>query len=265
MKYTMTLDFIGKDSVHYNQTIEVPKEIYDALLAQQNAKSDDARMFDVGEGDINKFLKEEDKQCTAKLFRTAYGTKLLAQELQAHPCTADMTLAQKKAVYDNACLAVSKKLNHQRNVAKNFNEQLAKADAAVDKAHESQEKTIAKATEDLKKIKKDIATAKKCFEGAKLEEKLAKLSEKKAKIEARVKKAQERVSKQELSREFKGKTGNIAIGTAKNAYSSPKVAYSWCKDNGVDISFIYSKSQQKKFDWAQNTPASYWKNYPNVK
>ncbi len=35
------------------------------------------------------------------------------------------------------------------------------------------------------------------------------------------------------------------------------------KDLGVDIGIIYNAAQQKKFAWAANTPASFWKKYPN--
>lgn len=261
----MTLDFFGKDSVHFLRSIDVPDDIAKEFKTLLSNKKEDDQIFDLaGEAEVNDFLKENYEECTAKLFRTAYGTKLLAEELQAHPVTKDMSLAKKQSIYNNACLAVSKKLNHQKNISKKFNEQMDKVDSNVETAKVKLDEKNKKAKEDLLKIKKDIAAAKKCFEGEKLKIKLAKLKDKKDKIEKSLKKAEDRVEKLELSKDFKKDTANIAINTAKSAYSSPEIAYSWCKDNDVDISFIYSKTLQERYSWAKNVKPDYYKKYPNV-
>ncbi len=92
-----------------------------------------------------------------------------------------------------------------------------------------------------------------------------KKDEKKEKIELRVKKAQQRIENLQMKKTFKNETKTFSIGTARNNYSSPKIAVSWCKDHDVPINKIYSKSLAEKFDWAMDTPADYWKKFPNVK
>ena len=201
---------------------------------------------------------------TPKLFRTAWGTKLLMEELQAHPCNSKMTDAQKKAVYNNAALEVSKKLNHQRNVAKNYKEQIEKADTRINEAKQKNAELKTKIMEQLKKLEVEMKTAKKCLTGERLELKLKQIKEKKDKLKLRLEKSDARIEKLELDKDFRKNTKNIAIGTAKSAYSDPRAAYSWCADNGVDIGFIYSKGLQTKYTWAEGTDPGYWKKFPNV-
>lgn len=265
MSYKMKLNFLGKDSVTYNNEFDIPDDIAEALLSCMKDKSSDDQIFNLaGENEVNNFLSKEMEECTAKLFRTAYGTKLLAEELQAHPCTKGMSEKKKQSIYNNACLAVTKKLNHQKNVSKNFNSQMEKTTVNLTLAKVKLAEKEKDAALKLKKILKDINAAKKCFTGEKLEAKLAVFENKKAKINEQLKKARSRVEALELGASFKEETANFAIGTAKNAYSSPEIAYSWCKDNDVDIGFIYSKTLQSKYAWAADVSKDYWKKYPNV-
>lgn len=264
----LKLKFSGKDSVPYVNEFEVPQVVADAIVKCQAGKKPKDKLFDkASSGTVNAFLAECIPYCTAKLFRTAYGTKLLAETLQQYwtdgKITKGMPEWKIRSMYDNACLVVSTKLNHQRNVAKNFSAQMDKTDDNIKKAKEAAKKRKEKATEQLKKIAKDIKTAKQVYDGEMLEEKLASLKAKKDKIAAQVEKSEGRIEKLEANKDLKKATKNIALGTAKGAYSSPKVAYSFCKDLGVDIGIIYNKTMQAKFAWASNTPASFWRKYPN--
>lgn len=264
----LKLKFSGKDSVPYVNEFEVPQVVADAILKCQTGKKPKDKLFDkASSGTVNAFLADCIPYCTAKLFRTAYGTKLLAETLQQYwtdgKITKGMPEWKIRSMYDNACLVVSTKLNHQRNVAKNFSAQMDKTDDNIKKAKEAAKKRKEKATEQLKKIAKDIKTAKALYEGEQLEAKLEQLKAKKDKIAQQVEKSSGRVEKLEANKDLKKATKNIALGTAKGAYSSPKVAYSFCKDMGVDIGIIYNKTMQAKFAWASNTPASFWRKYPN--
>lgn len=262
----MELNFLGKDSVPFKKAFEIPNDIAVEFQKLLDNKKNTDQVFDLaGESEVNNFLKENYDECTAKLFRTAYGTKLLAEELQKHLATKEMSLAKKQSIYNNACLVVSKKLNHQKNVSKNFNDQILKANSNIDEAKSKFNEKKIKAKNSLLQVKKDIATAKKCFTGEKLKDKLKKLKEKKDKIQISLEKAEIRLEKLELTKDFKKDTANIAINTAKSAYSSPEIAFSWCKDNNVDISFIYSKTLQDRYSWAADVSPDYYKKYPNVK
>lgn len=266
--YELTLDFLGKDSVRYQNKFEIPDEIGYALQKVMAGKKPKDKLFDkASSGTVNAFLSECIPYCTAKLFRTAYGTKLLAETLQQYwtegKIAKGMPEWKIRSLYDNACLVVSTKLNHQRNVAKNFSAQMDKTDDNIKKAKEAAKKRKEKATEQLKKIAKDIKTAKQVYTGDMLAEKLEKLKEKKDKIQAQVEKSEGRIEKLEANKDLKKATKNIALGTAKCAYSSPRVAFSFAKDLGVDIGIIYNKTMQNKFAWAANTPANFWRKYPN--
>lgn len=260
----MELNFIGKDSVPFYNEYDIPDDVATVLKEIIGNRDQNEEIFKAGSGNVNAFLKGCFDFMTPKLFRTAWGTKLLMEELQKNPCNSKMTDAQKKAVYNNAALEVSKKLNHQRNIAKNYKEQIEKADTRISDAKQKDKELKEKIKEQLLKLKKEIETAKKCLTGERLTQKLEQLKEKKIKLQQRLEKSTSRIEKLELDKDFRKNTKNIAIGTAKSAYSDPRAAYSWCADNGVDIGFIYSKGLQTKYTWAEGTDPSYWKKFPNV-
>lgn len=262
--YELTLDFFGKDSVKYQNKFEVPDEIGEVLNSFMVGKNPTDKLFDkASAGSVNEFLKECLPYCTAKLFRTAYGTKLLAEELQKAEIKKGMPEWKIRSIYDNACLVVSTKLNHQKNVAKNYTVQMDKTDENIKKAKEAEKAKRDKVKAQMAKLKKQALACKKRYEGEELKELLDVIKAKGAKLDEQLKKAEQRVEKLEANKDLKKATKNIALGTAKANYSSPLVAYSFCKDLGVDIGIIYNKSQQKKFSWAANAPASFWKKYPN--
>lgn len=260
----MKLNFIGKDSVAFSNEYDIPDEVGNVLKEIIGNRNKEEQIFEVDSSDVNSFLKDCFDFMTPKLFRTAWGTKLLMEELQKNPCNPKMTIAQKQAVYKNAALEVSKKLNHQKNVAKNYNEQVEKVDNRIFLAKEKHSELEQKVKDGLLKIKQEIQTAKKCLTGERLEEKLNKLKEKKEKLQKRLEKSNQRIEKLKLEKDFKKSTKNIAIGTALSNYSSPLAAYSWCKDNDVDIKFIYPKGLQEKYSWAKDVSKDYWKKFPNV-
>lgn len=261
---TLTLDFIGKDSVKYQNSLEVPLEVAAALTSFMVNKKPSDKLFDkASAGTVNQFLQKCLPYCSAKLFRTAYGTKLLAEELQKAKIEKGMPEWKIRSIYDNACLVVSTKLNHQKNVAKNFAAQMDKTDENIKKAKEAEKAKKEKAKAQLAKLKKQAAACKKRYSGDELKELLGAIKEKEAKVKAQLEKAEQRVEKLEANKDLKKATKTIALGTAKGAYSSPLIAYSFTKDLGVDIGIIYNKTQQKRFSWAANAPTSFWKKYPN--
>lgn len=266
----MKLDFIGKDSVRYKNTIEVPDEVADLIKSLQKGKKPSDQIFSLAnEKTVNEFLREFMPECTAKLFRTAYGTALLAEELQKAykegKLKKGMSSVQLKSIYNNAALTVSKKLNHQRNVAKGFSDQKEKMQNSFKEAKEKNKDLKEKSAKQLKALKNDILAAKSLYEGDKLKERLEKLKDKKEKIETRLHKSNERIEKLSMEKDFKIATANIALGTAKSNYSSPLIVASLCKALDADPLLMYNKSQLEGFSWAFEPNAvsdTYWLNYP---
>lgn len=265
----MALEFIGKDSVKYSNTFKVPADVAAFLRKITAAKSPTDKVFDkASAATVNAFLAECLPYCTAKLFRTAYGTKLLAEELQKAPLEKGLPEWKVRSLYDNACLVVSTKLNHQKNVAKNYAAQIDKTDETIKKAKESEKAKKEKAKAQMAKLKKQVLACKKRYQGQELQELLDAIKAKGAKIQEQLEKAEQRVEKLEANKDLKKATKNIALNTAKMNYSSPLIAASLCSDLGVSPDIIYNKTAQKKFSWAFEdgvVSKSFWKNYPKEK
>ena len=262
----ISLSFIGKDSVPYTRDVEVKKSAYKALKEVKSGKNDDDMLFSATSADVAAFLKEFMPECSPKLFRSAYGCKLISEELKKAEkegrLKKSMSQNEKLHVYDLANLEVAKKLNHQKAISKNFDTQMEKLDEQIEKAIAKEATTKAKAEADLKKILEQTSLAKKEWEGEKLTEALARIKERKDKIQARVEKAEARINDLKTKKDFKGMTANYALGTSRTNYSTPALAVAFCKKFDIDVGKIYSKTLLKKFEWALDTPVSYYDNFP---
>ena len=265
--YKIKLDFIGKDSIRFENTIQLDQLTYNALKKIIGNRSKEELVFkNASSNDVAAFLKEFMPECSPKLFRSAYGCKLISEELHRAEkdgkLTKTMPTSKKIAVYDNANLEVAKKLNHQRALPKNFDTQMERLDKQIEDAIKKEAEVKAKAEAELKKVLDQAKLAKKEWEGEKLTAALERIKERKEKITAKVEKSEEKIEKLKDKREMKDKTKNYALNTSRVAYSTPALAVAFCKKFDIDISNIYSKSLQEKFDWAMDTPESYYDNFP---
>lgn len=265
--YKVKLDFMGKDSVRYENTVQLDQLTYNALKKIIGNRPKNELVFkNASSNDVAAFLKEFMAECSPKLFRSAYGCKLISEELHKAEkdgkLTKDMPASKKIAVYDNANLEVAKKLNHQRALPKNFDTQMEKLDKQIEDAIKKEAEVKAKAEAELKKVLEQAKLAKKEWEGEKLAAALERIKERKEKITAKVDKSAEKIEKLKDKRDMKDKTKNYALNTSRTAYSTPALAVAFCKKFDIDISNIYSKSLQEKFDWAMDTPESYYNNFP---
>lgn len=260
--------FLGKDSVPYTNEVELDLLTYNCLAeVLKGKKADDLIFSNASSFDVNTFLKQIMPECTPKLFRSAYGCKLIAEELHKAEkngtLTKDLPAYKKMKIYDEANLVVAKKLNHQRALPKNFDKQTEKIDEQLKISEEKLKEIKEKAMIGIKGVRDEVILAKKTWTGQKLNEALSRIVEKKNKIVARVKKAEERLEKLKDKQEMKSKTANYAISTSRTAYSTPRLAVAFCKKYDLDISCIYSKTLQKKFEWAMDTEVTYFDNFPN--
>jgi DNA topoisomerase-1 len=114
-------------------------------------------------------------------------------------------------IFNQANIKVAQLCNHQKNVQKNFKEQLTKIDEEVEK---------------IKDLKKDEKNTKKI---KKLNVKLKKLK-----------------AKKNLKLELK----NISLGTSKINYIDPRITISWIKKYDFPVDKIFSETLQEKFQWA---------------
>ncbi len=265
--YKVKLDFMGKDSIRFENTVQLDQLTYNALKKIIGNRSKNELVFkNASSNDVAAFLKEFMPECSPKLFRSAYGCKLISEELhkaeKGGKLTKAMPTSKKIAVYDNANLEVAKKLNHQRALPKNFDNQMERLDKQIEDAIKKEAEVKAKAEAELKKVLDQAKLAKKEWEGEKLTAALERIKERKEKITAKVEKSAEKIEKLKDKREMKDKAKNYSLTTSRTAYSTPALAVAFCKKFNIDISNIYSKSLQEKFDWAMDTPESYYDNFP---
>lgn len=264
------LKFCGKDSVMYDKEIELPDEIYNELKSLWENTEEGKKVFShAGSKEVGDFLNKIQPGISPKQLRTAKCNEVLIDNLRkatdskGKPISKDSSDLEKYQAIYKANLQIATTLNHQKNVSKNYKEQETKmkdkVSASKDKLEVLKEKQAIKLQEfdkkeaEIKERYKDFPKIKK--------EKLEELKMKKEKLKLQLEKANAAIEKAKLNLQKKKETKDINLGTSLAAYASPKIIYSWCKDVNLDINKIYTKALQTKFDYAQDTPEDYWRNY----
>jgi len=76
------LDFLGKDSIRYENTVEVLPQVYQNLVKFSNGKQPDDLLFDkINTGRLNDYLKSMMNDLSAKVFRTYNASITLSDQL----------------------------------------------------------------------------------------------------------------------------------------------------------------------------------------
>ena len=260
------LEFVGKDSVPYSETMEVEPTVYEQFTKQLSGKKPSDKIYDLATSStVNAYLKSIYKgEISIKSFRTAKCGKLLAEEIQKREWK-NLTDKEFKNNLMECCLQTSLLLNHHKTVTE---EQKEKANKSAENKIESAENTLLRTKESaekkLAKLKKDKKDFKDCLEGKLLEEKLNEIKIKEKEIKDKISKAEKKYEDTLKEVEFKQSALDVNLGTALNAYSTPKLPMSLCKYADKNPSIIYSKAQLKKFEWAKKVSKDFWKKYPNV-
>ncbi|XWV25069.1 dna topoisomerase 1b [Tupanvirus deep ocean] len=228
-KNQIKLDFLGKDSVRYNRTVEVSPQVYKNIQEFMQNKSSGDQLFDlINPNDINKYLQSFMKNLTAKVFRTYNASYLFQKELNRINKKFDSNTETDKInllldEFNKANAKVAMLCNHQKNVNKSTNKQLERLDQMI--------KTAKQKLRQAKKSKK-------------------KNPERIANIEKTIKKLQ---AKKLLKTELK----NISLGTSKINYIDPRITVAFLKKHDLPIDKIFSKTLQEKFKWAMDTDINF--------
>lgn len=221
----VNLDFLGKDSIRYrNRFIPIP-EVYNNIekFIKNKSKYDDVFDF-ITTSDINKYLQENMKGLTAKVFRTYNASELLYKELKK--------LSKKYENYDkddlinilldgfnkaNAKVAIL--CNHQKNISKSFGKQIETINAQMDILKKKINQTNNQSTKQ---------------------------------------KLRDRIKKLKIKKGLKIELKDISLGTSKTNYLDPRVTISFLKKFNIPIDKIFPKTLQNKFTWALDVDAN-WK------
>uniref|UniRef100_K3WII9 DNA topoisomerase I n=1 Tax=Globisporangium ultimum (strain ATCC 200006 / CBS 805.95 / DAOM BR144) TaxID=431595 RepID=K3WII9_GLOUD len=269
--YELTLSFLGKDSMPYNNTValaqygDVGKLIYGNLQKFCAKKKKHEEVFDeLSVTELNKHLSSLMPGLSAKVFRTFNASVTLEKEL---PHSIDpegkLEAAPKVVTYNDANRKVAILCNHQRTVPKSFDTTLEKMGAQLDLLKEQltelkmMESYIAKGKTKAIKLKtgdsKDDDAEKKKAE-AHLFQRIPTAEQIGKKIDAWKKKIQV------LSLKLQDKNDNkeVALGTSKINYMDPRITVAWCKRNEVPISAVFAKTLREKFVWAMDVDPE-WK------
>lgn len=116
----ITLDFLGKDSMRYFNTVKVEDIVWKNLsdFVKGKKKADD--LFDkINAGSLNDYLRSLMEGLTAKVFRTYNASFTLEKELMRKN-VENLSLEDKVNYYDEANKQVAILCNHQKTVPKNF-------------------------------------------------------------------------------------------------------------------------------------------------
>lgn len=270
----VVFDFLGKDSVRYfnkveNLHIDAVRNIEEFISGKD--KKDE--IFEaISSRDVNEFLGLAIEGITAKNFRTAHGSTLLAEKLREQNIDKDLAPGKKLEYFTEANIDVAIRLNHQTAVSEAYEKSLANMKERLKEYKKQLKDKKAEAKDGIEsaKVARDnrLALAKKRYSGDQrraTERRARETYEKKRETLAkRVSRLEERIENLKSKIAIKEKTKGVALGTSKLNYSDPRIPISWAKDNDVDLKRIYTPTVQARFDWALDVDADFYKKYPQV-
>ena len=262
----LRLHFIGKDSVEYQNVVKINPIVYNELKKLiKGKKSTDTVFVHANSASVNNYLKSiYDGEISIKAFRTAKAGLTLAKEIQ-NKNWKNLTDKEFKNNLMSCCLQTSLLLNHHKTVTEEQKEKLKNSsENKLQNAKNVFDRTKESINKKLKKLESDRKDFEMCLEGKMLETQLEHLKSHEKELKEKLKSAKKKYEDIQKEVSFKLDSADVNIGTALNAYSTPKLPISLCKYADKDPSIIYSKAQLKKFDWAMNVNKDYWKKYPNV-
>ena len=209
----LEFDFLGKDSVRWQKTLEVESDkiVLENFRRFMNGKKPSEQIFDgISSEAVNRFLGGAMPGLTAKVFRTYQATSIVRSYLERHSRFPPST-------YEFEKLYRARRANLEAAIKCNHKRTPPK----------NWEEGLAKKTERLRAIKGQDP-----------------------KTEKQATKRQERLSKLKFDVQLARETRDYNLNTSLRNYIDPRVYKSWSEHVGFDWTTIYSKSLQRKFQWA---------------
>ena len=218
------LDFLGKDSVRYVNTVKINEDVYKTLMTFTRNKKKTDDLFDlINPNMLNIYLKSMMEELTAKVFRTFNASFLFQNEISNINSKFDNYKDDDKInvlldLYNKANVKVAMLCNHQKNVSKSFNEQIEKMDDKIEELMEKKKELMQDKDKNKDKLKK---------------------------LEMKLKDAK---SKKELKMELK----NLSLSTSKTNYIDPRITIAFLKYHDIPIEKVFSQALRDKFFWAMD-------------
>ena len=247
-KVQIEFNFLGKDSVPWQKTLEISspdtKALYENLLFFMKGKNKSDEIFeDITSSKVNKFLRSIDKEnvpnLTAKVFRTCIATSIVKQHLSEPILKVNKNESEFKKVY------VAKIANLQAAITCNHKKVIDPKNPASKKAWEKFEQSLENKKEKIKQLQME-------------------LKEKKWKTELQKLRKEQRVQKLEFQLRLQKETRDYNLGTSLRNYIDPRVFKSWCDYVDLDWTKIYTSTLQRKFKWIEQYSKSDLKKYLSI-
>jgi len=234
-EFIVEFDFLGKDSIRYQNAVPVEKKVFKNLKLFMENKKDGDDLFDrLNTSLLNQYLQQLMEGLTAKVFRTYNASFTLQQQLD-ELTDPDDNVAAKMLSYNRANREVAVLCNHQRAVPKTF-----------DKSMENLANKIEAKQDTIKEAEKKFKAAKKAYKNGGSAAEKTTLDKAKKTLE----RLMEQLEKLEIQRTDRDENKTIALGTSKLNYLDPRISVAWCKKHEVPIEKVYNKTQREKFRWA---------------
>jgi len=236
----LKFDFLGKDSVRYQNEVPVDTSVFKAIQQFRTGKKGGDDLFDkLDTSKLNAHLKGLMPGLTAKVFRTYNASITLDAELKARTRDGDVT--EKIVVYQKANKEVAIICNHQRTVSKSHSAQMTKLNEKIEELKGF-----------LEELKTDLARAKKGKSPLKVPDGKPKRNLSPEAWEKKIAQTTAKIAKMENDKETKEELKTVALGTSKINYLDPRITVAWCKRHEVPIEKIFNKSLLAKFAWAMD-------------
>jgi DNA topoisomerase-1 len=236
----LSLDFLGKDSIRYKNTVKIQPEVYKCITNFTKNKKPSDDLFDlINPSMLNNYLKSMMEDLTAKVFRTFNASNLFQNEINSIDKEIEEIKDNDNKVnlildmYYKANIKVAILCNHQKNVSKSFNEQIEKFNDRI---------------KEIKKNKKE------------LEKDLSNISDKdkRKKIKSKITKLKSQIELIENKKDLKVELKNLSLTTSKTNYIDPRITIAFFKKHKLSLDLIFTKTLIDKFFWAIDVPAD-WK------
>ena len=247
-KIQIEFNFLGKDSVPWQKTLEISspdtRALYENLLFYMKGKDRTDEIFeDITSAKVNIFLRSLDKDnlpnLTAKVFRTYIATAVVKKHLSAPILKLNKNESEFKKIY------VGKIANLQAAITCNHKKGIDPKNPASKKSWEKFEQSVTNKKEKIKQIKLE-------------------LKEKMWKTEIQKFKKEQRLEKLEFQLRLQQETKDYNLGTSLRNYIDPRVFKSWCDYVNLDWTKIYTSTLQRKFKWIEQYSKSDLKKYVNI-
>jgi len=248
---TLNFDFLGKDSMRYQNSVEVPKKVFVNIQRFQKGKKPEEDLFHLlTTTKLNSYLKKLMPGLTAKVFRTYNASITLQQELAKIDLEECKTMDEKVLFYNRANRQVAILCNHQRTLPKSHDSQMEKLDAKIQEIKDELKEL--KLT--LEMVKKGLDPPSPKHEDESPRKRIPKDPER---LKKKIATVRERLHKWEIKKIEKDENKAFSTTTSKLNYLDPRITVAWCKKYDVDISRIFSKTIRLKFPWAMDTDADF--------